>query len=229
MEKKKVNTRSPQQLIELLDAKPVIVLEEMQKALNLASRATVFRHLMKVSYRRSYNHNGRYYTKHDLTRYDKYGIFSYKSIHFSHDGNLVSTIMRLVCESSAGQTQRELQELLKVRVQTSLTSMVHDKKLARAKVAGNFIYLHPNSKSKEAQLIKRHEIVEERRFSIEAVTDVVVIKVLLILIRHPGSNTGEVARRLKGYSPPINMQHVREVFDRYNLDDVGEKKIPSGR
>ena len=51
--------RSPQQLIELLDAKPAVVLEEMRKALNAASRATVFRHLAKVSYRRSYNHNGR--------------------------------------------------------------------------------------------------------------------------------------------------------------------------
>jgi hypothetical protein len=229
MGKKKVNTRSPQQLIDLLDTKPVIVLEEMQKALNSASRATVFRHIMKVNYRRSYNHNGRYYTKHDLTRYDKHGIFSYKGIHFSRNGNLVSTITRLVCESSAGHTQRELQELLKVRVQTSLASMVHDKKLARAKVASNFIYLHPDSKSNETQLIKRREILEERRFAIEAVTDSLVIEVLLILIRHPGSKPGDVARRLKGHSPQITMQHVRVVFDRYNLDDVGEKKIPSGR
>ncbi len=222
-----MNTRSPQQLIELFDAKPVIVLEEMQKVLNAASRATVFRHLKKVSYRSSYNHNGRYYTKNDLSRYDKHGIFSYKGIYFSRDGNLVSTIMRLVCESSAGQTQRELQELLKVRVQTSLASMVHDKKLARTKVAGNFIYLHSDSKCHETQLIKRREIIEERRFAIEAITDAVVIEVLLILIRHPNSKSGEVAHRLKGHSPPITLQHVRVVFDRYNLDDVGEKKTPS--
>ena len=107
--------------------------------------------------------------------------------------------------------------------------MVHDKKLARTKVAGNFIYLHPDSKNNEAQLIKRCEIIEEFRFAIEAVTDAVVIKVLLILIRHPGSKAGEVARRLKGHSPPITMQHVRVVFNRYNIDDVVEKKMPSGR
>jgi hypothetical protein len=107
--------------------------------------------------------------------------------------------------------------------------MIHDKKLARAKVAGHFIYLHPDSKNREAQLIKRSEILEERKFMIEAVTDTVVIEVLIILIRHPGSKAGEVARRLKGHSPSITMQHVRVVFDRYNLDDVGEKKMPSGR
>ena len=152
-----MNTRSPQQLIDLFDAKPVIVFEEMQKALNSASRATVFRHLNKVNYRSSYNHNGRYYTKNDLTRYDKHGIFFYKDIYFSRDGNLVSTITRLVCESSAGQTQRELQELLKVRVQTSLTAMVYNKKLVRIKVAGNFIYLHPDSKKHKVQLLKRND------------------------------------------------------------------------
>ena len=225
-EEKKL-TRSTQQLIGLFNAKPVIVLEEMQKALNSASRATVFRYLVKVSYRRSYNHNGRYYTKHDLTRYDRHGLFSYKGIHFSRDGNLVATVLRLVCESSFGKTQRELQELLQVRVQTSLVAMVHNEQLARSKVAGHFIYLHPDSGIRNVQLTKRHEMIEERRFEIEAVTDAVVIQVLLILIRYPGSRAGDVARRLKGHSPPITMQHVRVVFDRYSLDDVGEKKGPS--
>lgn len=221
--------RSSQQLIKLFDAKPIIVLEEMQKALDTASRATVFRYLAKVSYRRSYNCNGRYYTKHDLTRYDRHGIFSFKGIHFSLDGNLVATLSRLVCESSSGQTQRELQELLQVRVQTSLTAMVHDKQLARAKVTGTFIYLHIDSKIRKAQLAKRNEMIEDHKFAIEAVTDAVVIQVLLILIRHPGSKAGDVAHRLKGHSPPITMQHVRVVFDRYNLDNVGEKKGPLRR
>lgn len=219
--------RSPQQLIELFDAKPIIVFEEMQKALNSASRATVFRHLLKVSYRRSYNHNGKYYTKHDLMRYDRYGLFSYKGIYFSRDGNLVATISRLVMESSSGYTQRELQELLKVRVQTPLLTMLHDKQLSRVKVAGLFIYLHPDSEVCKAQLLKRHEMIEERRFAIEAVTETVVIEVLLILIRYPGSRAGDVARRLKGHSPPVTMQHVLVVFDRYNLDDVGKKKESS--
>ena len=71
----KMAARSTQQLEKLFDAKPVIVLEEMQKALGSASRATIFRLLVKVSYCRSYNYNGKYYTRHDLTRYDKQGLF----------------------------------------------------------------------------------------------------------------------------------------------------------
>ena len=221
--------RSTQQLEKLFDAKPVIVLEEMQKALGSASRSTIFRLLVKVSYCRSYNYNGKYYTKHDLTRYDKQGLFSYKGILFSRDGNLSVTVARLVSESSFGHTQRELRELLQVRVQTSLLTMVHDKHLARCKVAGQFIYLHSDSEIRMEQLTKRRELFEQRRFEIKEVTDAVVIQVLLILIRHPGSRTGDVARRLKGHSPPITIQHVRVVFDRYDLDNVGKKGGPSRR
>ena len=224
-----MSARSAQQLEKLFDVKPVIVLKEMQKALDLASRATIFRLLVKVSYCRSYNRNAMYYTKHDPTRYDKHGLFSYKGIHFSRDGNLAATAARLVRESSLGHTQRELQEVLQVRVQTSLLSMVHDKQLARCKVARQFIYLHPDSEIRMEQLTKRRELFEQRRFELKEVTDAVVIQVLLILIRHPGSRTGDVARRLKGHSPPITIQHVRVVFDRYNLDDVGEKGGPSRR
>ncbi|MEA2083590.1 MAG: hypothetical protein U9O82_04990 [Thermodesulfobacteriota bacterium] len=221
--------RSAQQLEKLFDVKPVIVFKEMQEALDSASRATLFRLLAKVSYCRSYNCNGMYYTKYDPTRYDKHGLFSYKGIHFSRDGNLSATVARLVRESSFGHTQRELQELLQVRVQTSLLTMVHDKQIARSKVAGQFIYLHSDSEIRMEQLTQRRELFEQRIFELKEVTDSVVIQVLLILIRHPGSRAGDVARRLKGHSPPIRIQHVRVVFDRYNLDDVGEKGGPSRR
>jgi len=214
-------------LEKLFDVKPVIVLKEMQKALDSASRATIFRLLVKVNYCRSYNRNGIYYTKHDPTRYDKHGLFSYKGIHFSRDGNLAATVARLVRESSFGHTQRELQELLQVRVQTSLLTMVHDKHLARCKVAGQFIYLHSDSEIRMEQLTKRRELLEQRRLELKEVTDAVVIQVLLILIRHPGSRTVDVARRLKGHSPPITIQHVRVVFDRYDLGNVGKKGGPS--
>lgn len=222
-----MSTPSARKLEKLFDSKPLIVFEDMQEALDSASRATVFRHLMKVRYCRSYNHNGMYYTKDDPTRYDKYGLFSYKGVHFSRDGNLSSTVARLVQGSSFGHTQRELQELLQVRVQSLLLPMVRNKQLARCKVAGHFIYLHSDSGVSMEQLKKRHELFKQRTFEIKEVTDAVVIQVLLILIRHPGSNIGDVARRLKGHSPPITIQHVRVVFDRYCLDNAGKKGGPS--
>jgi hypothetical protein len=43
--------------------------------------------------------------------------------------------------------------------------MIHDKKLVRAKVAGTFIYFHPDAKICTAQMTKRHEMIEDRKFS----------------------------------------------------------------
>jgi hypothetical protein len=179
-----------------------------------------------VGYRRSYNRNGRYYTRHEPSRYDKHGIFSYKGIHFSRHGNLSATVSLFICESEAGYTQRELQELLRVRVQTVLLSMMHTGKVARKKIEGHFLYLHPDAKPRAAQIEKRREMLAEHAFAGE-VSESVVIQVLLTLIRRPCSRAGDVARRLKGYSPPITLRHVQVVFDRYDLDDAGGKGGPS--
>lgn len=223
-----LSVRSSYLLAEFIESRSVVVLEEMQEALGSVSRATVFRHLAKVRYRRSYNHNGRYYTKHEPARYDRHGLFSHKGIHFSLDGDLRSTVARLVGESVAGYVQRELQSLLKVRVQALLLAMIGDKQIARFKLGTQFVYFHPDSKIREAQLAKRREMLTEQATARE-VTDTMVIEVLLVLIRYPGSRAGDVARRLKGHSPPITMSHVQVVFDRYDLDAVGEKGGPSRR
>jgi hypothetical protein len=45
----------------------------------------------------------------------------------------------------------------------------------------------------------------------------VVVAVLLVLIRHPGSTTADVVRRLKGHSPAIHLEEVENVFERYDL------------
>jgi hypothetical protein len=107
--------------------------------------------------------------------------------------------------------------------------LVGNNEIQREEIAGHFIYLHPDPEIYTAQLAKRHDMIEAHRFESKEVTDAVVIEVLLVLIRYPGSRAGDVARRLKGHSPPITMQHVRVVFDRYALDDVGKKGGPSRR
>ena len=53
--------------------------------------------------------------------------------------------------------------------------------------------------------------------------DAVIIAVLLTLLRHPGSKAADVVRHLHGHLPPITMGPVRAVFDRYDLDNIGQK------
>jgi hypothetical protein len=221
--------RSPQMVIDLLTRKTVVKFAALQKALDGPSVQTVFRYLKKVPYRRCYNHRGMYYALHKLERYDQFGLWTWKGIHFSVDGSLKHTVKRMVHEADIGASHKELQARLHIRVHNTLLLLVENNEIGREELDGHFVYLHPDAKVRETQLAKRREIIDAVRFEIEEVADTVVIQILLVLIRYPGSRMGDVARRLKGHSPPITMRHVQVVFDRYGLDDVGKKKGPSKR
>lgn len=216
--------RPPKKLLELLRSKPVLDLQEIREGLGNASRATAFRHLSRVAYRRSYNHNGRYYTEHDPGRYDRHGLWSHGDIHFSVDGSLKATVRRLVVEGEAGQTERELRELLRVRVQPFLLDAVRSGELARHRLGSGFVYFNTDPSAAAEQQRRRQERLDAAP-SEAAVSDLIVIAVLLVLIRHPGSQPADVTRRLRGRSPPIALPMVDAVFARYNLAEKGGSSI----
>jgi hypothetical protein len=218
--------RSPDMIVQLLQSKDVVTFEDMQNTLGTASRATTFRYLKQVQYMRSYNHNGRYYTFRDPTRFDRLGLYSYGGIYFSRDGKLGNTVIRLVRESETGMTQRELQNQLKVRVQVLLLEAVRQDKIRRELVEGFYLYLHNDPTIGNTQLKSRHDRIASHRIpqiSVK-VDEHIIIEVLLILIRQPSYRPVEVARALRGHVPPITTEQVIEVFFRYDLEEIGKKK-----
>lgn len=217
-----MTSRSADALQQLFASRAVVEFADVQSALAAASRATAFRYLKQVPYRRSYNHNGRYYTRHDPARYDRFGLLSHQGILFSRDGNLTSTVVRLVREAEAGHTQRELRELLRVRVQVLLLEAVRRGAIARDRVEKWFVYLHTDPAVRQGQLQQRKALIAAAQAEAE-ITDASVIQVLLTLLRHAGATAADVVRYLHGHSPPITMAHVRAVFDRYDLESIGEK------
>ena len=217
--------RSCEAITELLRSKDVVEFKDLQAVLGNASRATTFRYLKQVSYQRSYNHNGRYYTRTDRRRYDRHGLFSHGDIHFSRDGTVGETIKRLVYESTAGLTSRELQDVLHLRVQVFLLSAVHHATVTREKLGGLYVYAHTDSAVRELQLQRRREQLDGGKDApIEVrVDDEVIIAVLLALLRHPEATAAEVVRYLRGRSPPISMGQVAKVFTRFDLESIGKK------
>jgi hypothetical protein len=183
---------------------------------------TAFRHLKQVPYRRSYNHNGRYYTRYEPGRYDRFGLWSHGDIHFSVDGSLRQTVRRLVHEAEAGATHAELLERLRVRVQNTLLDLLRKEEIARERLQGRYIYLHVDVAVRDVQLQRRREQIAEGVRG--EVGDQIAIQVLLVLIRHPGSRPEDTVRLLRGHAPPITMEQVSAVYSRYQL---GEKRGPS--
>jgi hypothetical protein len=215
-------TRSSEKLLKLFADKKVVDLPDIQSALGEVSVPTAFRYLKLIPYRRSYDHNGRYYALYKASRFDRSGLWSFLGIHFSIDGTLRNTVRRLVHEAPAGATHRELQLQLQLRVYNTLLELWSNDEIGRESLAGFYVYLHPEDKVQQAQLTRRREQLAAQKVESE-VTDAVVIEVLLVLIRQPGSKLADVVRRLQGHSPPIKAEHVRVVFGRYDLEHLGEK------
>ncbi len=219
--------RSTWTLLELFKTHEVVEFKTIQSALGDASRATAFRYLQQVPYHRSYNHNGRYYTRQDPNRYDRFGLFSFEGILFSRENTLGETIRCLVWRSDAGWTQRELQDVLGVRVQVVLLNTVRQGKTTRKKMDGFYVYLHMNPAVQAAQIARRHEnmvlLEQAKKNGGAAIGDEVIIQILLTLLRHPEATAAEVVRYLRGHSPPASMAEVRIVLARYELDNLGKK------
>ncbi len=200
---------------------------QIQAALGDASRATTFRYLKQVPYLRSYNHNGRYYAARDPALFDRWGLASLGDVHFSRDGTLGATVKRLVRESMAGWTQRELQTLLRVRVQVLLLTAVRQGEIQREIIDGFYLYLHGDPSIGQAQRQERRARLDSHQASEVDVAvpldHTVVIQVLLVLIHHPNSQPAQVVRHLYGHSPPITFAQVAQVFSHYDLEEVGKK------
>jgi len=223
--------RSPDVLLKLFAQKPVVDLPAIQEALGGVTPMTAFRHLRRVPYRRSYNHNGSYYCLYEPSRCDRLGLWSVGDVHFSKDGSLKATVRRMVHEAAAGATHRELADWLRVRVHNTLLNLVRDDEVSREQVEAVYVYLHPEAAVREEQLARRREQVDARQMESggadeAGLDDGVVIQVLLMLVRHPGSEPAQIVRRLRGHAPPITSQQVHAVFTRF---DLGKKGGPSTR
>ena len=211
-----------EELSQLLATGGVVDMGTIRKALGGVSAMTAFRYLRDVPYRRSYNHNGRYYSTHDPARYDRRGLWTCDDVHFSKDGSLRDTVLRLVQEATAGTTHQELQARLKVRVQNALLDLYRKRHVERERLTDVYLYLHIDPSVRDEQLRQRREQIEARGRECEIeVSHELVIEVLLVLIRHPGSTVGDVVRHLRGHSPPIKSPEVSAVFDRYELGEKG--------
>ena len=210
-------------LSKALAAPQPLTLPQLQEALLGASRTTAFRYLRQVDYLRSYNCNGRFYTLFDPQRFDRFGLLSIGTARFSRDRTLTRTVPRLVRESAAGWTDKELRSLLHVPVRPFLLSALRAELVQRETLHGVFVYF-----AADGQLARRQR--EHRLHRLPRSVDLdpsLVIEVLLAVIHHPAASPVQLARHLQGHSPPIELSHILAVTDRYDLPQAVEKGGPA--
>ena len=200
--------------------KPIATLKQMQRSLGSSTR-TVLRALKRAGYLTSYSHAGRYYTLSRIPKFDAAGLWFYGEIRFSRHRTLRATVVVLVKESPAGHTHEELEALLRLRVHDTLRSLVNDKELARERVTGGYVYLHPDGKVAAAQITQRREMATPSAPLPPAPAGPLdlarIIDVLVAVIHSPKDAAGAIAAHLRARGLPLTAEQVEGVFAAYGL------------
>lgn len=138
----------------------VLQMKNIKENLGTSVKMTVFRKLNQLFYKSSYSHANQYYTLDKIAKYDNYGLWSFKGIHFSENGSLINTIKYLVNISDCGYFASELKKILKVRVQEALLKLYLSQAIFRQQIRGEYLYL--SVKEYQIQFEKRKQLIEAR-------------------------------------------------------------------
>lgn len=145
----------PEVVRSLLKRRKIATLAELKESLGTSATMTVFRKLKALGYRTSYSHRAKYYTLAEIPHFDEQGLWSYRAVWFSRDGNLLATAQRLVEEADAGFTAGELQGLLSVEVKEPLLQLYRRGRIHREPIGGTYVYFSLDRSLRREQRLRR--------------------------------------------------------------------------
>jgi len=152
---------SSEAIVTLLRKRKIATLPEVMAALGTESRRTAFRKLSELPCHTSYSHRGRYYTLQEIAEFDESGLWSYRDVWFSTHGTLLSTAVAIVEIGEWGYFVEELDNVLHVGTKDALRKLVHDVRLTRERVAGQFLYCARDATPRRRQLVARRALLAE--------------------------------------------------------------------
>lgn len=148
---------SPKILETFLQQRKIATLPELKGVLGSNATMTVFRKMKALGYRTSYSHRGRYYTLLGIPQFNEDGLWNYRAVGFSRDGNLLATARRLVEDATAGLSAGELQSLLNVEVKEPLLTLYRRRLIAREEMDGINVHFCVEPGLQREQRLRRRE------------------------------------------------------------------------
>jgi hypothetical protein len=131
----------PTAIEKLLRRRKIATLAQLIAAMGNPARSTIFRKLEQLEYLSSYSHRGKYYTLRSIARFNRLGLWDYRSVHFSRFGTLLDTAQAFVHDSEAGYTATELKDILHVKTKHALTQLYRSGQIQRDRFDSVFVYL----------------------------------------------------------------------------------------
>lgn len=197
----------------------VVNMSVLSKILQTKSRMSIFRRLKEIGYFSSFTHAGKYYTLTNTPQFDENGLWFHQEIGFSRFGTLKTTIIELVCGSSAGLTHLELSQLLRIKVYNSLLDLVKAGMVGRERMEKSFLYVAPEHGKATEQIYRQRTATAESVRGVTVVSDTTVIEVLIETI-HAGRieiSPSLVTKRLTNRGILIANKQVEQIFKQYGI------------
>lgn len=210
---------SKERLVTLFRKHPVCDLDTLYHALDTTSRMSVFRRLKETGYLSSYTHRGAFYTLTDIPRFDQYGIWFHQGVGFSRAGTLKATLVDMIGAAEGGHTHRELEALLRIRVQNTLVQLVRERRVGREKIEKLYVYVGAKRKRALAQVAIRRQRMIAAAKEIK-LPDTTVIEVLLDVVRSAKVivSPDVVAERLRARGVPVTSEQAERIYAHYSIE-----------
>ena len=204
------------QMIHFFKLHKCLTLKYLSTSLNYSGRS-VQRLLKTIGYYSSFTHNGKWYTLESIPVFDNNGLWFYEGIGFSIYRDLNATIGRLIDDSSKGLMAVDLSTILSTSCPPVLNRLYKTNKIDRVKINRGFVYLSINRTIKSRQVA-----CLEKSHSLQPISDVHMITILVEFIRNPNRSFEQLASCLNQKRIFCNADTIKRIFISFGL----EKKIP---
>ena len=154
-------------------------MKQLKDALGTSVEMTIYRKLRQLSSLTSYSHQGKYYTLHELTDFDSFGLWQFDVARFSKHGTLLKTAQALVEKSDKGYSLAELRSRVGVEVKETLLLLQKQHRVYREEIDGRYVYFSVDPQRRAQQHLLR---LEEKRPLRTAERDVLAHEVRAAII-----------------------------------------------
>jgi len=172
----------------------------------------------------SYNQNGRFYTLPQVPNFDDYGLWHYKKVSFSKNGNLKKTIVHLVSSSPAGFTGKELGVLVGLIPQSFVHHLRNYPGISREKHDGVFVYFSDETPVYKNQVAQRISL--NYRSIVVNISDIEAVIILVAIIKHHGISAEDILTLPEIKNSNIKLKAIQGFMEYHGLEKKNPVSIP---
>lgn len=209
-----MGTMDDNTIFKTFDQQKIMTIENLTGMLQ-CSAITARRRLKKWNSYTSINKNGRYYTLPHIPEFNEDGIWKYKTVLFSQNGNLKHTIVWLIRQSPIGLSAAEISEKVDLPPSSSFFSqLTATEGITREKHEKRYVYYYGNHADVSRQKQRR---VFDQPVAVGNLTDAEAVVLLVTLIKNPDIKIEELAAIVQSKGRSIDTVMVHHFLETHDL------------